>query len=118
MRVFRGVSSGIVGLVVFTVIAVPCVAEESVVASVRTIKGTAVVLRGADELAISPGDGLFASDVVRTGANGTMQSRSYTGAAPPFSSSRTGRRPLRNLPPRERGRVTAPSAASRPPKAA
>ena len=50
----------------------PAVADDQHIAQVKTVRGDAFIVRGADRLPAKPGDPLYESDVVETGPGGTI----------------------------------------------
>jgi len=50
----------------------PGFAQNQEIAHVKVIAGEALVQRGAEQLRVKAGDALYESDVVKTGADGTM----------------------------------------------
>jgi hypothetical protein len=50
----------------------PALAETAHIAQVKTTAGPAFIVRGAERLPAKPGDMLYQSDVVETGAGGTI----------------------------------------------
>jgi len=50
----------------------PLRADGPQVAQVKTVRGDAFIIRGSTRIPAKPGDGLYESDVVETGSNGTI----------------------------------------------
>jgi hypothetical protein len=59
------------GLLVL-VLTLPGIAHSQEIARVKSVSGEASVQRGAEQLRAKPGDPLYESDVVKTGADGSL----------------------------------------------
>jgi hypothetical protein len=68
----RGKTTGLLAVIALVSLASGAMADETPIAQVKTAAGAVFAMRGANRVALKPGDALFEKDVLQTDASGTI----------------------------------------------